>query len=185
MSRRAFTLFETLCVVVILAVLMAMTFSVSGPIRSAALESSAKNNLHQVYIALQLYREAQGGGNEFGTAAEMGMPDFTCEMKPFLAKGAVGDPAMFRSPCGDHPVEPNFAVDENTLLVYLANDDTWKRTSESRQGRTVVASDPNCNPQNVHITNPLVLSKYQVLRLDGSIRSESYLGLPSLVEYRR
>jgi prepilin-type N-terminal cleavage/methylation domain-containing protein len=183
-SRRGASLIEVLCVIAIISILFAMTFGVSGPIRAAALETSSKSNLRQVYLALRLYQESQTGSSEYGTASEMGMPSFDLEIKPFLPKGAVGDPGIWRSPCGDHPVHPNFPTENNTLLVYVAEDLQWKRQSQSLQGRTVLASDPNCNPHNLRLDNPLVRSKYQVLRLDGSIRAESYLGLPSFLEYR-
>ena len=60
MRRSAFTLIELLTVIAIIAILAAILFPVAGAVREQARQGSCMSNLHQVYVAAQVYRQDEG-----------------------------------------------------------------------------------------------------------------------------
>lgn len=58
--RRAFTMVELVVVMAILAVLAAVIFPVFGQAVHKARDTSCVSNVHQVYLAAQLYRQDEG-----------------------------------------------------------------------------------------------------------------------------
>jgi prepilin-type N-terminal cleavage/methylation domain-containing protein len=58
--KKGFTLTEVLVVIVILAVLASFLFPIFGSAKSSAQRTGCTSNLHQLYVAMQLYREDIG-----------------------------------------------------------------------------------------------------------------------------
>ena len=58
--RSAFTLIELLTVIAIIAILAAILFPIAGTVREQARQSSCMSNLHQIYVAAQVYRQDEG-----------------------------------------------------------------------------------------------------------------------------
>lgn len=78
MRRRAFTLIEITLVVAILCALLGLVLAASGPAREAARERRCVSNLHQIGLAIALYRTDYDGtdpthGGRLRHAA-MGLP---------------------------------------------------------------------------------------------------------------
>ena len=58
--KKAFTLTEILVVIAIIAVLASLIFPVAQSAKARAKESACMSNLHQIYVAMQMYREDFG-----------------------------------------------------------------------------------------------------------------------------
>ncbi len=58
--RKGFTLTEVLVVIVILGILAAFLFPVFGSAKGGANKTVCVSNLHQLYVAMQLYRDDNG-----------------------------------------------------------------------------------------------------------------------------
>jgi len=58
--KRGFTLTEILVVIVVIAVLLAITFPVYTGATSKAKETGCVSNLHQLYVGMQLYHDDYG-----------------------------------------------------------------------------------------------------------------------------
>lgn len=74
MSRRAFTLIEMLTVIAIILIVAGITFGSFSSAKERAKESACGNNLHQIWLSVELYRNDQGGGGGEGSLSQMGLP---------------------------------------------------------------------------------------------------------------
>lgn len=166
---RGITLVEVLAVIVILSILMALTFSVGSPLRQAAREVQAKNNLKQLHLAHLLYQMDQPGHQESGTATEMGLPEILFWTQSDMNKNIIGRADQWVSPCGDHPASPNEIETGRSLQTWLSDRPTWKQHTTKMGPNSVMLMDQDCNPHNVNIKNLLVKSKNYVIRFHGGI----------------
>ena len=55
--RKGFTLIELLTVIAIIAILAAILFPVFARVREQARQTTCFSNMHQIYVALRIYRE--------------------------------------------------------------------------------------------------------------------------------
>src|SRR5437016_13980148 len=60
-DRRAFTLIELLTVIAIIAILAALLFPVFSRAGEQVRQTTCMSNLHQIYVAANLYKDDQGG----------------------------------------------------------------------------------------------------------------------------
>ena len=110
MSRKGFTLIELLVVIAIIAILAAILFPVFGQVRKKVRETQCMTQMHDVYIALKLYKEdnnkypaalfgfaEDSAGNLYtgGTAGGIG----TLRYKPLFTKqNYLKDATKFQCP---------------------------------------------------------------------------------------
>ncbi|MCC7229420.1 MAG: prepilin-type N-terminal cleavage/methylation domain-containing protein [Fimbriimonadaceae bacterium] len=73
MRRNAWTLVEVIVVISIIAVLAALSYPVFVAVKAKANETTCMSNLHQLQMAVALYREDYGSGTA-GTPEQMGLP---------------------------------------------------------------------------------------------------------------
>ena len=71
--KRAFTLIEILVAISIVLVLAAICFPVFASVKKSANRASCVSNLHQIGMAIALYREKWDGAEQ-GTPSQMGLP---------------------------------------------------------------------------------------------------------------
>jgi prepilin-type N-terminal cleavage/methylation domain-containing protein len=83
MKRNAFTILELLVVIAVLCALAAILVPVLSQVRRRAYMSQTTSNLHQVAVALSLYRQADGGDGVYGDAHAMGLPIPPSLLEPY------------------------------------------------------------------------------------------------------
>src|SRR5438874_2497165 len=95
--RSGFTLIELLTVIAIIAILAAILFPVVAAVRESARQGSCMSNLHQIYVAAQVYRQDEGAFPPvlFGYPEQGDMSTGACN--PQRSTGLPYDPAV--SPC--------------------------------------------------------------------------------------
>ncbi|HET6383213.1 MAG TPA: type II secretion system protein [Armatimonadota bacterium] len=108
-SYLAFTLIELIVVIAIIGVLAAILLAAMGPVRERARQATCTSNLHQIYIATQLYSEDYNGrdieqGQEL-TYNQLGFPcleSIRVLGKKYLKSSAVlfcpDDPEVIKGP---------------------------------------------------------------------------------------
>ncbi|HLI48965.1 MAG TPA: type II secretion system protein [Chthonomonas sp.] len=105
-----FTLIEILLVVAILAVLAGILLAVLGPVRERARQNTCVSNLHQIGIALTLYRQDWDGADATRgvpmTSAQLGLPVGVEGLRTFFFS-YVKDLNLFRCPDAYPINDPN------------------------------------------------------------------------------
>jgi prepilin-type N-terminal cleavage/methylation domain-containing protein len=148
LSSQAFTLLEVLSSIAIISIVAAILISTLRSSKHSAQVTASLSNLHQLHIALALYQSANGGGEGYGSFAQMDLP--TSEQ--LLANThslPLGLPlAIWKSPCGLSPAWATVptTIQYEYLLATSADNATgnFKRVSELYQDSLVAFSDMNC-----------------------------------------
>jgi len=86
-SKEGLTLVELLVVIGIIAVLAGILWVVFSSVREKARQAGCKNNLHQIWLALQQYRHDYDGLDPDGTPREyweLGLPPHPWALKPYV-----------------------------------------------------------------------------------------------------
>ncbi len=177
MNRRAFTLVEVFVCVAILAVVGAICTPVLTRSRDQARVTAAVENLRQLSLAFNIYRQ-QWDGASTGSAEEMGLPGLDLSG---LAKDSAyvrlvrASSEGGRSPCGLHPsTSPEFK-NAITFNYHPFDADQW-RIAVDRHGDGVwLFADANCddasdanNPFDTHrIIFSTLAGNAVVRRTDG------------------
>ena len=94
-SRQSgFTLIELLTVIAIIAILAAILFPVVASVREQARQGSCMSNLHQIYVAAQVYRQDEGAFPPalFGHPEHGSMATGVCD--PTVSTGISFNPAV-------------------------------------------------------------------------------------------
>ena len=96
-GRAGFTLVELLVVIAIIGVLAGLVLPAVASIQRAARSSQCKNNLHQIHIALELYRNSNDGLYPYAAI----LPSLKLNNMPRISdvlKTQIGNPLAFRCP---------------------------------------------------------------------------------------
>ncbi|HUW55353.1 MAG TPA: prepilin-type N-terminal cleavage/methylation domain-containing protein [Planctomycetota bacterium] len=96
-GRTAFTLVELLVVVVIIGVLAGLIMPAVVWVRRSARSTECKNNLHQLYIALEVYRNAGDGYYPYAALLPSAKLNNLPRIRDVLEKDA-GNPKVFKCP---------------------------------------------------------------------------------------
>lgn len=152
LQRIGFTLVELLCVIVILAVVSAIVFPVVVRARMGAKVTSAKTNLKNLWMALQLYQENYGERVEYGAVSDMGLPSAGAGYGNFLDEYTHQKRGSWLTwtdicPCGTH-----VGSEANWGIFYFGDHITdWPKDVQKYKDSTIVLADKNCNDSSVRI----------------------------------
>ena len=173
---RGFTLIEVIVVLSILSVLVALLLPVLSRARDAARVAQAASNLHQIGVALELYRSDNDGEVMYGRAYEMGLPtELSLYGGPVVPEMLIGGTnGLWSSPCGQHSDTPP-AESTGTNLGYFPSDldeEPWRAYVEAKGGTAIVAADSNCNPADVPLSAAFYKKLHLGLGLDGHVEKK-------------
>lgn len=169
--KRAFTLVELLCVMVILGVLASFLFPVLTSAKKSAVQAQAASNVRQVYLALNLYAADYDTGS--GSLVQQGFPDLFYWNNPYWNDTRPSDfsPAAYqmmrKSPCGRHP--------ENAELTYALHYDVDERPEfqqmfERVGDKLALVSDFNCTDHDASFNNPFEEKLLIIAYFNGSVK---------------
>ncbi len=148
--NRAWTILETLSVLLITVVLAAVSYPVFAGVKREAKIRSSGAKLQQVYMATMIYREEHDGGG-FGTLEQMGLPSAY-----FVVTNRFGlSEESMNSSCGAHwSVQPAPGADVHNF-VYFPGDGSspFPDLAVSWQDRLVLYFDQHCNSSEVDVRN--------------------------------
>lgn len=169
MRTRAFTITEVMVVIAIIAVLAAILTPVLVSARESANEAVCTEHLHQLQLAISMYRTNEGKDGIYGTPDEMGLPegDMGLPMALFHCTGVeVSHPGgeaayLFLFP-------PKFQPN------YLKK--AWAVYTRRQQGSTVLIADMNHRNNPSQIYSPYVTFFSIGVRLDGQVFTQHKMG---------
>ncbi|MEW5883430.1 MAG: type II secretion system protein [Armatimonadota bacterium] len=162
----ALTLVEALVVLVIIAIVAALLIPVFMRVKDGSKVTASSSNLHQMWLALEMYRNAWDGVDVF-TGPEsyyrIGLPERASvypgspEPDPFAAYGVT--PRLWQSPCGaDQTVfdtGPTFVRGWYTFaplffspyaMSSVGNASAYGEYIRTYRQNMVMFLDPYCNP---------------------------------------
>jgi len=165
--RRAISLVEVLVVVGILAVLAGLLFPVFKHAKRSAQITDEANRLHQIHLALSLYRTNHDGDGVFGNIYSMGLPDVDMLSKLAIAEEPPFRPiSIFASACGVHP----HIGDVYGGVEYMPNPSPeWAESARVFRDSLILYCDITCNDADVFPQNPLQTKFAIGVFLSGSI----------------
>ena len=100
-ARAGFTLVELLVVIVIIGILAGLIMPAVAWIRRSARSTECRNNLHQLYIALEVYRNAGDGYYPYAALLPSAKLNSLPRIRDVLERDA-GNPKVFRCPADTH-----------------------------------------------------------------------------------
>ena len=173
-GRRGFTIVELLIVVAILSVMAALLFPVFAAVRLEAKTTDSKAKLHNIFLALTLYRSDWGGTSDVGDLPELGIPS-----TPQLVKSAgwLGlGPEGFTSGCATHlSILPH-----KEFLFYYPGEGGPKfvQASATYGDGLVMVVDNQCNAADVNVHNVYRTKRGLGVLLSGTLIDRTAQGDP-------
>ncbi len=156
---------ELLVVISIISVLAAITFAILPSAVQPAQVTSTKSKLHQISVAIELYRSDYDGG-EIGDLGDLGLPPvLTIATGPRRFLGLPDK--TWVSSCAPHP----HAHPAYTTMFYFPSEGGRKlvRASTDLQDKLLLVADDACNSPDVLIQSPYVTKRGLGILLNGTL----------------
>ncbi len=176
------SLIEIVVVVAIVLVLVAISYPVFMRAKEKTGEVVTKSNLHQLWIAMDVYRTEHDGQGYYGHHALMGLPNvFDAYVSGWGFN--ISNEDLLRSGClrhQDHGGEPN----ERGWLRYTVydNEETryplFEQFAQNQQENLIVFQDMNCGNEDVSLHDDAVQKTMIGVNLSGSILRKRKSGDP-------
>jgi len=172
--RLGFTLSEIIVVMGILIVLAGILFPVFVTAKSAAKEKVCWNNLHQIQLAIMMYRTNNDGDGVYGTASLMGLPP-AGGMEARLGL----PPSVFHCQGAPNVLSPTAAT--YTILYgdrrgSLGRILSWEDYATSEGENAVIVADMNHGDRSVPLLSPFFVHRGIGVRLNGQVFTQSRTG---------
>jgi prepilin-type N-terminal cleavage/methylation domain-containing protein len=188
-KRSGFTLIEVICSITIILVIAALSFPLLTPSILAAKRTKAVSQLHQLGLAMTLYRSEWDGDGAYGPASKMGLPANWLVSPPIdgYAKHVRGTDGLWWSPCFPHPKKqhPTSASYKTSYLYYFTDDpaEYWPKYSVSRQEQSILFVDDECVDPDVDPNSGFMLKQLYAVELSGQLRKQQRRNRLALFEW--
>ncbi len=166
-NSSGFTLVEVLVVISIVAVLAGILLPVLAESKEQAKIAVCKQQLHQLQVALSLYRSEHEGDNLYGPASQMGLPPTEARLVDVLRLPLK----MFQC-----TAPPNAASRSGAAYMITFSDDkpdpqvlTWGQYAKEEMDQAVVFADMNHGDRTVPLRSPYFPHKGFAVRLSGEL----------------
>lgn len=142
--KAGYTLTEVIVVLVIIAIIAAISIPLWAPSKKRAFEETTKNTLRQSWIALSLYREQNDGNAISGTRSELGLPgldDFTLTFLKSngiqwpMSPGRVGYGPIY------YPLDPSDNVTKDNSGKFDRRLRDWLTVSRRDEEKSILIGD--------------------------------------------
>jgi type II secretory pathway pseudopilin PulG len=165
---------EVLVVVSIIAALAGLLLPVFANAKKSALERVCASNLHQLQLAVQIYRSDYDGDSRFGKGSEMGLPPASGDI--FKTLGVKSE--LLRCTAPPNVLSPKGAV---YVALFAEADEqhvktTWKEYSQAEGDESFIFADMNHGDPTVSITSPYFPHRALGVRLSGQIKTFTKTG---------
>lgn len=180
-TKRAFTLIEVLVVISIILVLAALLLPTFRSAKDSANESSCLSNLHQLGMAVSLYRSENNGDGVTGDMFEMGLPPSG------PGYGLLWDHMPVAKKLGicRGPGRPKNMAPDGFAYRYIpappgqkTGTTTWKQYVQDKGEAAIVFMDENHNASSVSMLAPGVTKHIVGVRLSGEVVRKTKKGDP-------
>jgi prepilin-type N-terminal cleavage/methylation domain-containing protein len=179
--RRAFTLVETLSVMVILGVLSSFLFPVFMQAVRSAHVTSQLGKLRQLHVAFSLYRIDYDGDGKYGTSSEMGLPSNT-QLLGGAYKAVSAEADLWHSACGVHPEMETYKQPIDYIYPPCEHEIGCGEYYRKHAEDSVLIIDPNCNEHDTPFQSPYRRKLVVGVRLNGQAKSLVTYSDPGLVD---
>ena len=144
---RGFALIEVLIVVAILSILAALLFPVLSAARLEAKSTSSKAKLHNISLALMIYRSDWGGTSDVGDLPDLGLPS-TIQIARTANNLGVGVGGWV-SGCAYHPQS---APPRHTMFYFPGEGGPrLVEASTTFQEDLLMVADDQCSSADINI----------------------------------
>lgn len=180
-GRSGFTLIEVLTVIAIVSVVAALVYPVAARAKGAARVSSAKSNLHQIWLATRLYQDNNNSAWTYGSISDMSL----CPLVPVTAWDTFWEEykiaKMKVSPCGTNN---QGILGAFTGPNFMPNDGAtgWENYSRKYEDESILWVDLACDYHNVPIADTAFVHRAVGVRVGGNITSTIKRG--NILDYR-
>jgi prepilin-type N-terminal cleavage/methylation domain-containing protein len=185
-NRNGFSLVEVLVVISIILVLAAFLLPAFKSAKDSAHESTCLSNLHQLGIAVSLYRSDNNGEGVFGDMFEMGLPPAG------LGYGALWDHLPVAKKLGicHGPGRPTKLSPDGFAYRYVpappgqkTGTTTWKEYVAQKGDAAILFMDENHNAPTVSMVSPFTTKHVIGLNLGNSVIRKTRQGDPWLFDW--
>lgn len=177
MKRQGFTFLDTLIALSIIAILAAIATPVFQSVKASTAKTKCSNQLRQIWVGLQLYREEQEWTLSHGDPYAMGLP------YPLMRAVLTNHVDSQLMKCHGQSVFKHFGYME---LVAPRSEDTrrptWEEVCVTLGDSTPLMIDPNHDHSLKGRTSPLMRHRTLVLTVGGSVLVRDAKGLPTDLE---
>lgn len=172
---KAFTFTEVLVCIGILVAVAAITYPVFSSVKTKSRIVAAKSNLHQLHLAIALYRNDNGSGTLYGEPAEMGLPVANSAWpSPYSSFGERHRKLLY-SPCGlnlswyqPEPWENDTGPLEN-IIYRPADAASYVSHVRRYEQDSLLFIDVNCDDPEAPINNEFFRHRGLAVLLEGRL----------------
>jgi prepilin-type N-terminal cleavage/methylation domain-containing protein len=163
-KRAGMTITEVLVCVAIVAVCVAITVPVYRAARIAGLRSATEARLHQLWIALQMYRDSIGHTSQSGSLYDIGLPPERVYVE-MLTRLRLQPALPHRYPSLGwyYLLVPEPALASTQML------DEWTKYSNACQERAAIVADYTLSDVNPATSSPYEFTSAIGLQLSGGV----------------